>query len=405
MRRWKKTVLLLLGLSILSQTPFIYRRYRLGRLHAAIESLNAQRAAPPDDGFNEYKGVIHVHTSLGGHSTGSFAELIPAAKANALDFVVMTEHPSAEVDTAEATLKGVHEGVLYINGSEVNTPSGERLFLLPGSASPAGTVPPPAQEVITLAKTGGKLTFVAYPEQIPQWRLQGYDGIEIYNLYTNTKSINYALLFFDGLWSYGGYPELLFSTFYEKPAANLKRWDELNASGNSRAVAIAGNDAHSNVGLTLQDRAGGKVFEIKLDPYERSFRLVRNHVMLERGETLNAETLLSALRRGHSFIAFDIFCDAGGFRFAAANGSERKIMGDEIALAATGGVQLNVSVPVKARLVFIRDGQVVHEERDSTRKELTVDRRGAYRVEVYLDQLGGRLQERPWIISNPIYVR
>ena len=52
-----------------------------------------------------------------------------------------------------------------------------------------------------------------------------------------------------------------------------------------------------------------------------------------------------------------------------------------------------------------RDGQVVHEERDATRKELTVDRKGVYRVEVYLEQLKGFIGERPWVISNPIHVR
>ncbi|HVF57069.1 MAG TPA: hypothetical protein VM934_13020 [Pyrinomonadaceae bacterium] len=407
MRRWKKVALLLTLLLILSQTPFIYRRYRLGHLHAAIETLRAQRdSAPADDNFREYKGVIHVHSALGGHSTGEPEEIVRAARANGLDFVVMTEHPSAYIDTAGATLKGVREGVLFVNGSEVVAAGGERLFVLPGIPAPLdGANPSTAQDLVTRTKADGRLAFVAYPEQVRDWRLQGFDGIEVYNLYTNTKRINYALLFFDGLWSYGSYPELLFSTFYEKPDANLKRWDEINSSGNNRAVAIAGNDAHSNVGLSLQEQTGEKIFEIKLDPYERSFRLVRNHVLLEKGAALDAETLLSALRLGHSFISFDLFSDADGFRFTAESASERRLMGDEIALPEAGGVRLGAATPLKARIVFLRDGQVIHEERETRGKELVVDRRGVYRVEVYLDQLGGRLKERPWIISNPIYVR
>ena len=40
MKRWKKLLLFLLVLLAISQTPFIYRRYKLGRLNAAIRQLN-----------------------------------------------------------------------------------------------------------------------------------------------------------------------------------------------------------------------------------------------------------------------------------------------------------------------------------------------------------------------------
>ncbi|HYH84124.1 MAG TPA: hypothetical protein VEX60_01500, partial [Pyrinomonadaceae bacterium] len=117
MKRWKKILLALIGLLLLLQTPFAYRRYRLGRLSAAIADLNAQRtAAPPDDEFDDYAGVFHVHSALGGHSTGTFDEIVRAAKDNRLAFVVMTEHPNAFVNSAEATLRGTHEGVLFAGG-------------------------------------------------------------------------------------------------------------------------------------------------------------------------------------------------------------------------------------------------------------------------------------------------
>ncbi len=405
MKRWKKIALLLLFLLLVSQAPFVYRRYRLGRLHAAITELRTQRAAPPADEFTDYTGVFHVHSFLGGHSTGAFEDIVNAARANGLDFVVMTEHPSAHVNTAEATLKGVHEGVLFINGSEIATASGERLFILPGV--PADATRSPAPELIIKSKESGRLVFVAYPEQARDLAaLAGADGLEVYNLYTNAKRINYALLFFDCLWSCRSYPELLFTTFYERPGENLKRWDELSANSKRRSIAVAGNDAHSNVGIELRQLTGEPVFEIKLDPYERSFRVVRNHVLIEKDQPLNSETLLNALARGHSFFAFDLFGDARGFRFNAESASERRTMGDEIALPPDGsGVRLSVRVPVKSRVLFFRDGHVLHEEKETMMRELTVDRRGNYRVEVYLEQLKGFIGERPWIISNQIYVR
>ena len=404
MKRWKKVALVVLAALVLSQTPFMYRRYRLGRLNAAIQSLNAQRTTdPPGETHADYRGVVHVHSLLGGHSTGGFDEIVEAAKANGLAFVVMTEHPAKHIDTAAATLHGVRDGVLFVGGSETNPAHEDRLLIMPGMTPAVAAAQLSTPDMLAAAKRDGRLVFVAYPEQIRSWELEGFDGIEIYNLYTNTKRINYGLLFFDGLWSYWSYPHLLFTRFYERPADNLKKWDELMTTRGRRLVAIAGNDAHANVGLSVQDLTGEPLLRIRLDPYERSFRVVRTHVLLEKSLSLNAGTLSSALADGHCYIAFDLFGDATGFRFVAENGTDKKIMGDEINLA--DGVRLRVSVPIPARIVVFRDGAPFHESNATPSTELVVNRRGVYRVEAYLDQLGASFRDNPWIISNPVYVK
>src|SRR5690348_14182821 len=99
MKLLKKFLILVFVVLLLSQIPFAYRRYRLGRINATIQSLNSQRAFP-DNEFREYKGVIHVHSFLGGHSTGTFQEIIAGASANGLDFVIMTEHVESSFDTS-----------------------------------------------------------------------------------------------------------------------------------------------------------------------------------------------------------------------------------------------------------------------------------------------------------------
>ena len=403
-KRWKKIALVIVVLLLVTQAPFAYRRYRLGQLGAAVDALNSGRAAPAhDEPFDEYAGVFHVHSSLGGHSTGTLAEIVRAAKGERLAFVLMTEHPSPLFNTAEATLQGVHEGVLFLNGSELVASDGGRLFVVPGFAPPEPK--PPLQDLAARAKSEGRLAVVGYPEEVRDLAAADYDDIEVYNLYTNAKRINYAALLFDGLWSYWGRPEMLFVRFYERPGDNLRRWDELNASGARRAYALAGNDAHANVGLSFREQTGEEVFGLKLDPYERSFRLVRNHVLLEKGQRLDAETLLAALRAGRSFVAFDLFGDASGFRFTADNGTDRRTMGEEIQLPSGGAVRLDARSPVKCRTVFFRDGQVAAEVKDSALAEFSADRKGVYRVEVYLDQLGSLLDGKPWLISNPIFVR
>lgn len=405
MKRGKRVALVLSALLLASQAPFAYRSYRLRQLGAAVDALNAGRVNVPagEEPFAEYAGVFHVHTFLGGHSTGTPEEVVRAAKAERLAFVLMTEHPSPHLDTAAATLRGTHDGVLFVGGSELVASDGGRLFVLPGSAAPAQN--PPLRELVTRAKSESRLAVVGYPEEARDRALSGFDGVEVYNLYTNAKRINYVTMLFDGLWSYWGRPELLFARFYERPAENLRRWDEYNASGAARAYAFAGNDAHANVGFALQDRAGRKVLDLKLDPYERSFRLVRTHVLLRRDEPLDESGLLAALRRGNFFLSFDVFGDPNGFRLTADNGAEMSTMGEEIRLPEGGSVRLTARTPLRGRTVFFRDGQPVFEASGSASAELKADRKGVYRVEVYLDQLGSLLEGKPWIISNPIFVR
>ncbi len=415
MKRWQKLFLILLVPLILSQLPFAYRRYRLGRLQTAIQQLNSGRTATganPD--FVEYKGVLHVHSFLGGHSTGSFDEIIAAATSNQLNFVVMTEHPSAHYNTAAMTLNGLHAGVVFINGNEFNVPNAGRLLLVPGpehdsdagddSADPSATpLSEIANEIVKPGRGKDGLTFIAYPQEPHDWETTFYDGVEVYNVYTNARQISPLVMFFDGLWSYRSYPDLLFANFYRRPIENLQKWDEAITKTGRKLVAVAGNDAHSNIGLTLNDDSGKTLVGMKLDPYERSFRLVRVHVLLPKDQSLNRESLLAALAAGHAFIGFDLFGESTGFSFNAVNGAERKIQGDEITLAP--GLKLTASTPVPSRIVLLKDGRVVQDETGSSSKEYAVTEKGSYRVEVYLPQLPKPAGEQPWIISNPIYVR
>lgn len=400
MQRWKTLLLLLLVLVLISQIPFAYRRYKLGRLNAAIQQLNSQRINAPEDlQFSEFKGVSHVHSFLGGHSEGNFEQIITAARSNSLDFVMMTEHTEPHINTAVMTLKGSYAGVLFINGNEVSVNDTDRLLLIPG-IEPAWNTTPEAVSKQGRGKDG--LSFVAYPQEFRGWDSTFYDGVEVYNLYTNARRINPFVMFFDALWSYRSYPDLLFANFYARPVENLRLWDEATGRG-KRRVAIAGNDAHANVGLSLHDSSGKTLLGLQLDPYERSFRLVRVHVLIPRGQPLNAAALLAALGEGHCFIGVDLLSDTTGFRFTGKSGAEAKIQGDELRL--DGAARLSVTTALASRVVFLRDGKVVQEEVGVTSKEYVVTERGSYRVEVYLPQLPHSVSSQPWIISNPIYVR
>lgn len=404
MKLWKKLLLLLLVLILLSQIPFGYRRYKLGRLHAAILSLESQRQTPlTDDRLLEYRGVAHVHSFLGGHSTGTFQEIIAAAQSNQLNFVLMSEHPARDFNTAEMTLQGEHGGVFFINGNEVKTAAGDRLLLFPGDSQASLDSQWSTPEVLSRRTTG--LALVAYPEEFKNWDAKGYQGIEVYNVYSNARRINPLLMFFDSVWSYRSYPDLLFATFYERPSENLKKWDEMIARNSEKLIGVAGNDAHANVGISLNDSSGKTLLGVKLDPYERSFRLVRLHVlgMPLNGQLSDDEFFLRSIAAGHCFIGYDVFGDTSGFRFTAKDGNETVIMGDEITL--DDQVRLAVSLPVPGRIVLLKDGAAIKDDNGLRVTEFVTKERGSYRVEVYLPQLPGSVGQQPWIISNPIYVR
>jgi hypothetical protein len=277
------------------------------------------------------------------------------------------------------------------------------MLVLPGDETAGAASGASISDLLAQEKTKHALSFVAYPQEFKSWSAGTFDGVEVYNLFTNSRQLNPIVTFFDGLWSYRNYADLLFATFYERPGQNLKLWDEQIAKTGRRLTATAGNDAHANVGLSLNDSAGKMLLGIKLDPYERSFRLVRIHVLVPSERSLDTENLLAALHEGHCFIGFDLFADSTGFRLSATNGSEQKIQGDEINLGK--GVRLMVSTPVRSRIVLLQNGNQIADDPSAANKEFSISEKGTYRIEAYLPQLPHRVSGQPWIISNPIYVR
>ena len=402
MKRVTKFLLGLLVIIVLSQLPFVYRRFRLGRLEGAIQQLNSKRRIIDGSGnFVDYKGVVHVHSFLGGHSNGTFGDVIAAAQANGLQFVIMTEHAEKDFDTSAMTLKGLHAGVLFVNGNEVSTANGDRLLALPGNASLGGVSKTSTDEVAKQLETSGALAVVAYPEEFKSWDSQNFTGVEVFNVYSATRHVNPVLAFFDFIWSHRRYPALMFANYYRRPSASLSRWDQ--ALARRRLTATAGNDAHANVGVSLNDSTGKTLLGVKVDPYEVSFRLVRLHVLLPSGTALDETALLQAIRLGHCFVGFDLFGDSTGFSFTLESGEGPRLQGDEVSLRP--GTMLKVAIPVPGRIVIFRDGQSIADEAGVDVKTLAVTKPGIYRVEVYLPQLGKPVGEQPWIISNPLYIR
>ena len=94
-------------------------------------------------------------------------------------------------------------------------------------------------------------------------------------------------------------------------------------------------------------------------------------------------------------------CDATGFRFeAVANAKAVAEMGDEVKLA--DGLKLATRLPVPALVRVLQYGREVARSEGKSEFEFTPTEPGAYRLEAWLHLDG---EWRPWVFSNPVYVR
>jgi len=74
-------------------------------------------------------------------------------------------------------------------------------------------------------------------------------------------------------------------------------------------------------------------------------------------------------------------------------------MGDEVTLGGT--LMLSAATPIKCTMKLIRNGEVL-QTANTSRLDFEVKTPGVYRIEAWLAVDG---EQRPWIYSNPIYIR
>jgi hypothetical protein len=153
--------------------------------------------------------------------------------------------------------------------------------------------------------------------------------------------------------------------------------------------------------LTKGHQAGDVLARLDFDPYFRSFRNSTTHILAtEQSES----AIRLALREGRAYVAHDWMCDPTGFTWTLVSGDERDrkqvaTMGDEIEFAPGG--KLVAEFPVPCRIRLFQSGSVIVDQ-DGDRLEFCPEVPGVYRVEGWLTLDG---EERPWVYSNPIYLR
>ena len=359
-------------------------------LRVALWRPLAVGGAPLDDGYTRVAGVVHVHTtrSDGG---GTPEEVVVAARAAGLGFVVITDHNNVDAKPFE----GEHDGVLVLVGTEVSTTAGHVLGL--GVRDPAFRFSGDAHDALDDIRDLGGASFAAHPLSPREdfrwtgWELPGPWGMELVNGDSQWRSAGWPRLLRTAA-LYGLNPRYALLGSVTPPGDTLARWDALLAR---RDVAgIAGADAHSRVPVRKERAA-------RFPSYESLFALAQDHVVLDRPLSGQAgpdgQAILAALAKGRCYVGLDALAPAGEFSFTAEVGGRRFTMGDTVApdprliLTAAG------RMPAGARVRILRDGGEAAEGEGFLAR--TAPQPGVYRAEVRVPGWS-----TPWILSNPIYV-
>ncbi|MEW6130266.1 MAG: histidinol phosphatase [Acidobacteriota bacterium] len=438
--------LVAISLNVFGQKPLgVGRKYssterlkieRLQSVHA--DRLRYRQARHPvklKTGLTDYRAIMHAHAEDSSHTGGTRPELLEAAKRAGVKIIMLTDHVRPERDFINDSWRGLRDGVLFIPGAE------HEGFLVYPQASIKNQPRKTRDEYIRMIKAPGGNIFLSHVEERPDWDTSQLDGIEIYNHHSDIKDENTFYLWLmatltdaqrlnDFQTALNEFPEEVFGAQQDYLAGTIAKWDKDLLQ--HRVTGVAANDCHHNqiftvtcldentveigyIGsrretrkitkeqapgiseLTRGRKAGELIAKLDLDIYDRSLNYVNTHILTNR---LDEPSVREALQQGHAYVAHNWLCEATGFAFIAeARGKRVAVMGDEVKLVDR--LKLRVETPVTCSLKLIRNGEVI-ETLQSDKLELALKEAGVYRVEAWLTFDG---EARPWIYSNPIYVR
>ncbi len=328
--------------------------------------------------YKDFSGVIHVHTYYSqGTSTGSFDEVLSAARKAQVDFVIITDHDTlAWLREKEERLYG---NVLMMVGTELSTQAGH-LSVFGIKKEIYGRQDP--VRVLSEIQKAKAPSFINHAQlKVNPWTnwslVPSITGMEIFNLA--------EAIYDDGMLKIG-FKSLVYTSdglmrsYLDRPDALLQLWDKVLTE--RKFVGIGATDAHQRY------RFLGKA----LDSYETMFRTVQTHAL---ANDLSRQAILGAFQKGHVYVGFDIVKPVRNFIFMGETSKELVIMGDVVKYKAD--LELRVSLPGQGDIHVLKDGKVWQTAQGSY-WESRAEGPGIYRVEVYS-------HNKLWILSNPIYVR
>lgn len=370
----------------------------VGASWLALPPATAPAAGPPAPAH--LRLALHVHTTRS-DGTGSREEVARAAARAGVAVVVLTDHGDGR---RAADPPAYLDGVLVIDGVEISTWSGH--YVAVGAApAPYPLGGEPRAVVEDVARLGG-FGIAAHPGSAkPALRWRDWDapldGLEWLNGDSVWRDAPRRL--WRALLAYPWRGVEAVTTLIDRPEFELTQWDRLAAR--RPAVGLVAHDAHARLGLR-----GGEPYDDGLALGMPSYRVVfggfANVVMLPApltGEAADDATrVLATLRAGRSYAVLSGIAPAGALHFAAESGGARAEMGGWLAPRGPVVVRFAADVPAGAHSRLVCDGQTVADEPGGRIAWRSDGVPGACRVEVQVTWDGA---ERPWLVTNPIYLR
>ena len=351
-------------------------RARLEATHRDRERLAKERGPVLGHGaFEDFRAVVHVHAEDAEHTKGTRAQLLEGAKKAGIQVVLSSDHRGPKPDS----WRGLHDGVLYIAGSE----TGDGTLWFPEYGEDGKPIP------------ASGLKFLSHIEERYDAKTEGMAGMEVVNRHTEAildKGLHLYLASASAdaaKWKqvvedFKDFPDEMFGAGVDYRKDIEAKWDRETAS--KVFTGVGANDSHRN-----------QIFgDVVFDPYDVSFRHLVTHI-LARDHT--EKSIREALVAGRTYVAHDWLCDPSGFTFAAVNNLGVFGPGDRAPMV--GNTRLMAATPVAARLRLFRNGALL-QENSGTNMSYEAKEAGAYRLEAWL-KVDGEL--RPWIYASPVYTR
>ena len=362
------------------------------------------RAIPVDQTKGEQRlvrGVMHVHTRRSDGS-GTVADVAAAAARSGLQFVVVTDHGDG---MREPDPPAYMDGVLVIDAVEVTTTDGHVLGLGHGRA-PYRLAGAGADVVEDINRLGGFAIAAHVDSAKPSLTWRAWDaaltGFEWLNADSEWRD--------ESRWSLAGLllpyvirPAGALARMLDRPELTLSRWDDF--SRDRRLLSVAAADAHARMGGGEDDDARWWQLSLPLPGYAslfQTFSLSLTGVALTGRPVEDADLVLGALERGHSFTVVDALAGPAYLDFVATSGLNVAIGGDALPLAGPVRVQARIAGPPGARITLIRDGVPVSGVEGTSLDREFPQEAAVYRVEVGLPAAPGA-PPVPWVLSNPIF--
>lgn len=387
-------------LSLLLLVVLVWFAWALVTLPPESASLRVPAPAPGDPPV--VRGAYHVH-SVASDGTGTIEEIAAAAGRAGLRFVIVTDHGDAYRRRRPPRYIG---GVLCLEEIEISTAGGHYVAL--GMAQPPYPLGGEARDVVEdVARLGG-FGVAAHPDSAkPELRWGAwdapFDGMEWFNADSQWRDeARWRLL--PAILHYPVRPAEAVASLFDRPADLLRRWDELGTR--RRVVGLAAADAHARMGLGGKTDPYDEFVYVKLPSYEAVFRAFSMRVELRQplsgDPARDGSAVISAVRAGRVYTAFDSVAGPGVLAFTAESGGEVARQGEALAIRGPIRLRAITNGPPGTSVRLLRDGDVVGRA-DGPSLAWDGDRPGAYRVEARVPNAPGA-PPMPWIVSNPVYV-